>query len=58
MGKGNVAAVIYLQGCMSHPQTDVILAASRKTETLCVAGGRAGTGELARALRQIEKQLP
>ncbi len=57
MNNGKVLAVIFFQSFMSHKQTEPLLEAARSSGVPAVAGGRAGQGEVARALATIEEAI-
>lgn len=54
---GNVAAVVILDGLVSHTHTAPIMSAVRLTETPLAYGDTAGTASLRKAFQQIEGSL-
>jgi hypothetical protein len=57
MERREFSGVIFFQAFMSHKQTEPLLEAGRTLSVPVIAGGRAGQGEITRALFGIERML-
>ncbi len=54
---GKLAGIIFFEHFMSHAQTNVLILAGRSTDLPVIAAGKAGQGDILRALAHIEEHL-